>query len=102
MNMQVLNDTYAVELRHLIRQGEREASDAQFISIDRLGADVRARFGTDYSVERVGFDKVTWTPHLFVDAMFAATCITSCTAAASWHIPPGMHRRIVASSHQQN
>ena len=59
VNMQVLNDTYAVELRHLIRQGEREASDAQFISIDRLGADVRARFGTDYSVERVGFDKVS-------------------------------------------
>jgi hypothetical protein len=58
LTVQVLNDTYAVELRHLIRQGEREASDAQFISIDRLGADVRARFGTDYSVERVGFDQV--------------------------------------------
>jgi hypothetical protein len=54
----VLNDTYAVELRHFIRQGDRVASDAEFISIDRLGADVRARFGTDYSVERVGFDEV--------------------------------------------
>lgn len=56
--LQVLNDQYSVELRHLIRQGDRSASDAEFISIDRLGADVRARFGTDYSVERVGFDQV--------------------------------------------
>lgn len=101
MTVQVLNDTYAVELRHLIRQGEREASDAQFISIDRLGADVRARFGTDYSVERVGFDKVPCTPHLCVDAVFAVTCMT-CAIAASWHTPPGMHRRTMASSHQQN
>lgn len=59
--LQVLNDQYSVELRHLIRQGDRSASDAEFISIDRLGADVRARFGTDYSVERVGFDQPVHT-----------------------------------------
>ncbi len=56
--LQVLNDTYSDELRRLVQQDGRPASDAQFISIDRLGADVRARFGTDCSVERVGFDQV--------------------------------------------
>lgn len=55
---QVLNDTYSRELRHLMKQGDDCASDATFISIDRLGADVRARFGSDYSVERVSFDQV--------------------------------------------
>ncbi len=31
------------------------ADDAAFISVDRLGADVRVRFGPDYAVERLGF-----------------------------------------------
>ncbi len=33
-------------------------SDAAFISIDRLGTDVRVRQGTDYSVQRIGFEQV--------------------------------------------
>ena len=55
---QTLNDSYSGTLRQLLKRADRHASDAEFISIDRLGADVRARFGPDYSVERVGFDQV--------------------------------------------
>ena len=61
----MLNDTFSGSIQALLKQGEQAASGAEFISIDRLGADVRARFGSDYSVERVGFDQV---------ASFSAIC----------------------------
>ena len=35
----------------------QSADDAAVISVDRLGADVRVRAGSDYSVERLGFSQ---------------------------------------------
>lgn len=59
--LRVLNDTFASGIQALLKQGDQSASAAEFISIDRLGADVRARFGADYSVERVAFDEPVHT-----------------------------------------
>jgi hypothetical protein len=42
--------------------------DAAFISIDALGTDVRVRHGSDFSVERIGFDQRVHT----LDAAIAA------------------------------
>ena len=58
MLAQVLNQTHNDQLRALLSKPGQPVSDAAFISIDRLGADVRVRFGTEYSVERIGFDQV--------------------------------------------
>lgn len=44
----------------MLSRRDRPADDAAFISIDGRGADVRVRCGGEYSVERIGFDKVTW------------------------------------------
>ncbi|GAB4823563.1 hypothetical protein N2152v2_010609 [Parachlorella kessleri] len=55
--LQVLNEQYSGQLRQLLGQPEREADDAVFISVDKLGADIRVRKGGDYLVERVGFDR---------------------------------------------
>ena len=57
--LQVLNEQYSGQLRRLLGQPDREADDAVFISVDKLGADIRVRKGGDYLVERVGFDKVS-------------------------------------------
>mmetsp|Transcript_11309 Transcript_11309/g.34010 ORF Transcript_11309/g.34010 Transcript_11309/m.34010 type:complete len:418 (-) Transcript_11309:1132-2385(-) len=59
--LRVLNDTFSATIPQLLKHGEQTASSAEFISIDRLGADVRARFGSDYSVERVGFEQPVHT-----------------------------------------
>ncbi len=49
----------AAPLRDLLsRRDHPPADDAAFISIDGRGADVRVRKGGEYSVERIGFDKV--------------------------------------------
>ena len=48
----------AAPLRELLSQPEHPADDAAFISIDGRGADVRVRTGGEYSVERIGFEKV--------------------------------------------
>lgn len=53
--LQALNQAYAEPLRQALSAGSA-ADDAAFISIDKLGADIRIRRGGDYSVERVGFD----------------------------------------------
>lgn len=45
-------------MRELLSKRDQPADDAAFISIDGRGADVRVRTGGDYSVERIGFDKV--------------------------------------------
>lgn len=57
---QVLNEMYSVKLRAVLSRphGGGPADDAALISIDRLGADVRVRFGTDYGIERVCFETV--------------------------------------------
>lgn len=60
--MQVLNEAYSEQLKQLIVKPGPAAGDAAFISIDRLGTDVRVRFGTEYSVHRVGFDQVRRLP----------------------------------------
>ena len=55
---QTLNDTFSVELKSMLGSPGDAVSDAAFISIDRLGTDVRVRQGTDYSVQRIGFEQV--------------------------------------------
>jgi len=59
--LEVLNQTHNDQLRALLSKPGQPVSDAAFISIDRLGADVRVRFGTEYSVERIGFDQPVHT-----------------------------------------
>ena len=56
--MQTLNDTFSEELKTMLGSPSNAVSDAAFISIDRLGTDVRVRQGTDYSVQRIGFEQV--------------------------------------------
>lgn len=55
--LQVLNQRYCDPLRDFYNKPEEpnRVDDAAFISIDRLGADVRIRSGGEYSVERLGF-----------------------------------------------
>jgi hypothetical protein len=52
----VLNQTFSGALRRAMAGAPGAADDAAFISIDKLGADIRVRRGGDYSVERVGFE----------------------------------------------
>ena len=53
--LQALNEAFATELReHLLPHVPLD--DAAFISIDASGADVRVRHGSDFNVERIGFD----------------------------------------------
>ena len=54
----MLNERHGEAVRKLVGKPNQPADDAAFISIDRLGADVRVRQGTEYSVERLGFDFV--------------------------------------------
>ncbi len=55
--LQTLNDTFSDELKRTLGSPGDAVSDAAFISIDRLGTDVRVRQGTDYSVQRLGFEQ---------------------------------------------
>jgi hypothetical protein len=55
---QVLNERFSESLRDKLSRPQLAADDAAFISIDRLGTDVRVRHGTEYSVERLSFDTV--------------------------------------------
>lgn len=54
----MLNKQYGGQLRALLSQPELAAEEALFISIDKLGADIRVRKGIEYVVERVGWDTV--------------------------------------------
>jgi len=68
--VQVLNETYSEGLRKAMSRPGSSVDDAAFISIDRLGADVRVRRATDYIVERITFPTVV-TPlpsHLYLDS----------------------------------
>lgn len=53
--LQVLNGKFSTQLRGLMSRPGQSADDAAVISVDRLGADIRVRAGSDYSVERLGF-----------------------------------------------
>ena len=71
--LQTLNDRHSEELKKLLSRNNQPAEDAAFISIDRLGTDVRVRHGNDYSVERLGFDFVSPATHfnLFCELFLA-------------------------------
>lgn len=56
LTLKVLNENFSEPLRKVLSRAHGPADDAAFISIDKLGADVRVRRGGNYSVERVGFD----------------------------------------------
>ena len=73
---QELNDKHADALKKLMSRNNQPAEDAAFISIDRLGTDVRIRHGNEYSVERLGFDFVSlcWSRLLNFCTLFKYTC----------------------------
>eukprot|EP00775_Hariotina_reticulata_P007132 gene7132-7347_t len=53
--LQVLNETFAHDLKEYLSP-HFSLDDAAFISIDATGADVRVRLGSEFNVERLGFD----------------------------------------------
>ena len=55
--LKVLNQDFSEPLRSMLSRDQGNADDAAFISIDKLGADVRVRRGGEYAVERIGFDR---------------------------------------------
>lgn len=63
ISVQVLNETYSEGLRQALSRPGSTVDDAAFISIDRLGADVRTRRATDYIVERLTFPTVRAAPN---------------------------------------
>ena len=56
----MLNEQYQEDLKHSLKSPATQApaDDAAFISIDRRGADVRVRHGTEYRIERIAFSQV--------------------------------------------
>lgn len=54
--LQVLNETFSGQLREYMSP-HFSLDDASFISIDASGADVRVRLGSEFNVERLGFDQ---------------------------------------------
>lgn len=54
--VQVLNETFSDQLREYLSP-HFSLDDASFISIDATGADVRVRLGSEFNVERLGFDQ---------------------------------------------
>jgi len=58
--LQALNAQFDGPLRKLMcRKLRPHVDEAILISIDKLGADVRVRVGSDYSVERIGWQHVS-------------------------------------------
>jgi hypothetical protein len=55
LTLQVLNETFSPQLREYLSP-HFSLDDASFISIDASGADVRVRLGSEFNVERLGFD----------------------------------------------
>lgn len=59
LGMQDLNAQFEGSLKKLLcRKLRPHVDEAILISIDKLGADVRVRVGSDYSVERIGWQQV--------------------------------------------
>lgn len=56
--LQVLNEAFSARLKELMSPQGTTADDAAIISVDKMGIDVRIRFGHDYFMERVGFNEV--------------------------------------------
>lgn len=54
-----MNGRFVEDLKKVFGRNNLPAEDAAFISIDKLGTDVRVRHGNDYSVQRLGFDEVS-------------------------------------------
>eukprot|EP00882_Tetradesmus_deserticola_P005407 GHRQ01005690.1.p1 GENE.GHRQ01005690.1~~GHRQ01005690.1.p1 ORF type:complete len:360 (+),score=162.69 GHRQ01005690.1:446-1525(+) len=52
--LQVLNETFSQDLKQYLSP-HFSLDDASFISIDATGADVRVRLGSEFNVERLGF-----------------------------------------------
>lgn len=73
--LQALNDTCASGLQKLLARPGAPVDDVLFISVDRLGADVRVRRSGEYSVERLGFASVNLRP-----AFFLSTCADLCVS----------------------
>ena len=59
LSIQAMNEKFAEDLRKVFGRNNQAAEDAAFISIDRMGTDVRVRHGNEYSVQRLGFDFVS-------------------------------------------
>ena len=58
--LQALNAQFDGPLKKLMcRKLRPHVDEAILISIDKLGADVRVRVGSDYSVERIGWQHVS-------------------------------------------
>jgi hypothetical protein len=53
--LQVLNETFSQDLKQYLSP-HFSLDDASFISIDATGADVRVRLGSEFNVERLGFE----------------------------------------------
>jgi hypothetical protein len=66
-------------LKYTINSGQKKyldphlpLDDAAFISIDATGADVRVRYGSDFNVERIGFNQRV---HTLDDALSAVRTV---------------------------
>eukprot|EP00192_Tetraselmis_astigmatica_P020723 CAMPEP_0117654860 /NCGR_PEP_ID=MMETSP0804-20121206/3972_1 /TAXON_ID=1074897 /ORGANISM="Tetraselmis astigmatica, Strain CCMP880" /LENGTH=300 /DNA_ID=CAMNT_0005461175 /DNA_START=1 /DNA_END=903 /DNA_ORIENTATION=+ len=59
VTLQVLNEAFSCRIKELLTHQESATvpDDAAIISVDKMGIDIRVRFGHDYCVERVGFDE---------------------------------------------
>lgn len=75
--MQALNEQFDGSLRILLCRPQRpHVDEATLISIDKLGADVRVRVGSDYSVERIGWQNVSPSSNQYptLVTFFAVPC----------------------------
>lgn len=68
---QVLNETFSGDLKKYL-DPHLPLDDAAFISIDATGADVRVRYGSDFNVERIGFNQRV---HTLDDALSAVRTV---------------------------
>ena len=60
--LQALNEQFDGSLRTLMCRPQRpHVDEVTLISIDKLGADARVRVGSDYSVERIGWQNVRYS-----------------------------------------
>ena len=60
--LQALNEQFDGSLRTLMCRPQRpHVDEVTLISIDKLGADARVRVGSDYSVERIGWQNVSYS-----------------------------------------
>lgn len=76
--LQALNEQFDGSLRTFLCRPQRpHVDEATLISIDKLGADVRVRVGSDYSVERIGWQEVRSLPSI-VTFLVSLPCLCVC------------------------